>query len=488
MAAGCYEEAIPLYSAFSHLRKVGDALFAMGRLDDAWEQYEKGPNEAGSDYKAFRSGPDRDRLIALAIAKGDWAEAAAQVRAGAPKPIFSKDIVFGGSSRAKAPLMKLFAHATAKTGALSASDEMQQFFGLSRSEAELFLEHARSDAYAKDVAKLAKPPVTRTETRTLGAVQQEGQTDRSRAVSEFLSNLNVELPAAVIDLGIWKSSRSSEALNRVLFWLTRSGSYEVFKSCLFALQCEHATYGKTEEWEVEFYTAHPWLIRGGMRELLKALVSADAPPNPNVLLSCTFQHSHSPCDFSNIDVEYADPLTQIRAQPVWAEAVIAKWKTGDEFLPLWQEFREKARSAGHGDLRQTESFKAMALSMSEALLAAWERDFEQIRWKAEHSAYLSLKEMLPGTEIVRHASPVWLAPQHLDIYLPALMVAIEYQGVQHFRPIEIFGGSKGFEATIQRDETKRRLCALAGVKLEYIHFEEELGVRLQQIIEINSLR
>jgi hypothetical protein len=488
MAAGCYEEAIPLYSAFSHWRKVGDALFAMGRVDDAWEQYQKGPNEATGDYKAFRSGPDRDRLIALAVAKGDWAEAAAQVRAGSPEPIFSKDVVFGGSSRAKAPLMKLFAHATVKTGASSASKDMQQFFGLSPSEAELFLEHARSDAYAKDVAKLAKPPLTRTKTRTLQAVQQEGQTDRSRAASEFLSNLSAAFPAVVIDLGIWKSSYSPEALNRIVFWLTQSGSYEVFKSCLFALQCEHATYGKTEEWEVKFYTAHPWLTRGGMRELLKALVSADSPPSPHVLLCCALQHSHSPFDFSNIDVEYADPLTQIRAQPIWAEAVIAKWQRRDEFVQLWQEFEDTARSVGHGDLRQTAPFKTMALSMSDALLAAWKQDFEQIRWKSEHSAYLSLKEMLPSVEIVRHASPVWLAPQHLDIYLPAQMVAIEYQGAQHFRPIEIFGGVEGFEATVQRDETKRRLCALAGVKLEYIHFEEELDVRLRQIVKINNLQ
>jgi len=51
MAAGCFEEAIPLYAAFAHWRKVGDALFALGRIDEAKVEYEKGPNEAGETIR-----------------------------------------------------------------------------------------------------------------------------------------------------------------------------------------------------------------------------------------------------------------------------------------------------------------------------------------------------------------------------------------------------------------------------------------------------
>ncbi|MBH0111618.1 hypothetical protein I5E68_01460 [Novosphingobium sp. YJ-S2-02] len=483
MAAGCYEEAIPLYAAFSHWRKVGDALFALGRLDEAKCEYEKGPNETGGDYKAFRNGPDRDRLIALAAARGDWTEALNQVRAGSPEPVFGKDVVFDGSSRAKTPLMKLFAHAAAKAGAQSAREEMQKFFGLAPDEADLFLDHARSDAYAKDATKLAKPPLTRIPVRSLKTMLEDGNTERSREAVLLLSDLDATLASAIVDMSRWKSTRSPEALDRIVYWLTRSGSYEIFKSCLFALQCEHPTYGKAEEWEVEFYTAHPWLTRGGMRELLKALVASDSPPSPQVLLCCAFQHSYSPFDFSNIDVDYTDPLTQIRAQPAWAEAVIGKWQLGTDFWQQWSDFRDAGCSTGYGDLRQTAPFKTMAESMSAALQTAWKQEFEKIRWKTEHGAFLALKALLPDVRIVQHASPIWLAPQHLDIYLPNQKLAIEYQGEQHYRPIEIFGGPEAFEATVRRDETKRRLCALAGVRLEYIHFEEDLDARLRQIAE-----
>lgn len=379
--------------------------------------------------------------------------------------------------------MKLFAHAAAKIGAKSASKEMQKFFGLAPNEADLFLEHARSDAYAKDVAKLAKPPLTRIKDRSLPNVLEEGKTERSRDAILFLSGLDAAFASAIVDMGHWKSSRSPEALNRIVYWFTQSGSYQIFKSCLFALQCEHPTYGEAEEWEVEFYTAHPWLTRGGMRELLKALLAADESPSPQILLCCAFQNSYSPSDLSNIDMEYADPLTQMRAQPTWAEAVISKLQLGAEFGQQWLEFRDAGRSAGYGDLRQTAPFKTMALAMSDALQAAWKQDFEQIRWKAEHGAFLALGTMLPNVEIVQHASPIWLAPQHLDIYLPTHKIAIEYQGEQHYRPIEIFGGAEGFAATVRRDETKRRLCALAGVRLEHIHFAEDIEVRLRQIAE-----
>lgn len=47
---------------------------------------------------------------------------------------------------------------------------------------------------------------------------------------------------------------------------------------------------------------------------------------------------------------------------------------------------------------------------------------------------------------------------HLDIYLPKLNVAIEYQGAQHYEPIEFFGGQEAFERTIERDKRKKELC------------------------------
>lgn len=43
-----------------------------------------------------------------------------------------------------------------------------------------------------------------------------------------------------------------------------------------------------------------------------------------------------------------------------------------------------------------------------------------------------------------------------DFYLPNHNLVIEYNGIQHYEPLEVFGGKKAFEETINRDAFKRK--------------------------------
>ena len=61
----------------------------------------------------------------------------------------------------------------------------------------------------------------------------------------------------------------------------------------------------------------------------------------------------------------------------------------------------------------------------------------------------------------------WLGLQSLDFYLPEYNVGIECQGIQHFEPIERFGGDKGFKKTLQRDKRNKALCEKHDIKLLY---------------------
>ena len=79
-------------------------------------------------------------------------------------------------------------------------------------------------------------------------------------------------------------------------------------------------------------------------------------------------------------------------------------------------------------------------------------------WISETQLYYSVKEAFPQTEVVHHGRPNWLGRQHLDIWLPRWKIAVEYHGLQHFQPVEFFGGDDVFEATKERDERKQRLC------------------------------
>lgn len=61
----------------------------------------------------------------------------------------------------------------------------------------------------------------------------------------------------------------------------------------------------------------------------------------------------------------------------------------------------------------------------------------------------------------------WLEKQRLDFYLPDYNIAIECQGIQHFIPVEYFGGEKQFKKQIEYDNLKKNLCEKNGIKLLY---------------------
>ena len=61
----------------------------------------------------------------------------------------------------------------------------------------------------------------------------------------------------------------------------------------------------------------------------------------------------------------------------------------------------------------------------------------------------------------------WLGRQSLDFYLPDYNVGVECQGIQHFEPVDYFGGDKGFKKVLERDKRKKELCEKHDIKLLY---------------------
>ena len=64
--------------------------------------------------------------------------------------------------------------------------------------------------------------------------------------------------------------------------------------------------------------------------------------------------------------------------------------------------------------------------------------------------------------------------KYLDIYIPKHNSAIEYQGKQHFMPLDFFGGEKSYQETVKRDELKFDLCKTNKVHLFYFSKEKDL--------------
>lgn len=104
-------------------------------------------------------------------------------------------------------------------------------------------------------------------------------------------------------------------------------------------------------------------------------------------------------------------------------------------------------------------------------------------WVAETELFYRLKESFSGMSVIHHARPDWLGLQHLDVLIEEASIAIEYQGAQHDRPIDYFGGEEAYKNTLKRDERKRRACKKNGVTLIYVREGYKLNEVINEIQE-----
>ncbi|WP_411839877.1 hypothetical protein [Paracoccus sp. ME4] len=117
------------------------------------------------------------------------------------------------------------------------------------------------------------------------------------------------------------------------------------------------------------------------------------------------------------------------------------------------------------DLASIEKLVAGALALAEDAFRR-DRDLPAIGasgWVSELALLDLIRTMWPGA--VHQWRPFFLGRQSIDIHVPELNLAVEYQGQQHYQPVELFGGEEGFANTLARDERKRRILASKGVRL-----------------------
>lgn len=85
------------------------------------------------------------------------------------------------------------------------------------------------------------------------------------------------------------------------------------------------------------------------------------------------------------------------------------------------------------------------------------------KWKHELSLFHAVRQTYPDT--LYQYRPDWLGRQSLDIYIPSIKTAIEYQGIQHYLPVDFFGGEEALLQRQELDQQKKQLCEENHVRL-----------------------
>jgi hypothetical protein len=99
-------------------------------------------------------------------------------------------------------------------------------------------------------------------------------------------------------------------------------------------------------------------------------------------------------------------------------------------------------------------------------------------WTSESILYAIIKRVFPSHNVIRHYRPGILEGLELDIYIKEINVGIEYQGIQHFKPVKHWGGKEGLTKTKERDKRKADLCKLNNIHLIYFYHTENLSEEL----------
>ncbi len=60
----------------------------------------------------------------------------------------------------------------------------------------------------------------------------------------------------------------------------------------------------------------------------------------------------------------------------------------------------------------------------------------------------------------------------LDFYLPESKILIEFDGIQHFESVSIWGGEKALKSQQKRDEIKNEFASVNNYKLIRINYLE----------------
>jgi len=151
------------------------------------------------------------------------------------------------------------------------------------------------------------------------------------------------------------------------------------------------------------------------------------------------------------------------------------WNKSDSSLQFWNNLRRENPQYWE-NIEVIISRKRRDFSNKIENITREELGFKHIGegWVNETILYQIIKRIFPHREVIFHSKPAWLNGLEIDVYIPSLKIGFEYQGEQHYHPVNNWGGIKALEEIQKRDARKMYLCLEYDVRLITVDFTEPL--------------
>lgn len=506
-ACGCLDKLEEITGVRRTSRELGDLAWISGDYDAAERHY----SASKSKLHPHQNGPHDDRLLKLAFARGQWDLVIRRFTTTSFSKGFSEGrICCGVFETAALPYLELLAIALNQLNH-DAPDGVQlildHVFGLT---ARRFQALRRTPKYSDPVTierirKRCVPRVKQTNPISVEDALARGNTVRANEVLRYLRDCDTLVNEAQAVLEAYGGNGDEKELQKFVEIVTRTGMTSLSHSFLFSAM-GHDSFNPADappERMARLYGCHPIMNKRHFGDLLDIKFKNELVITGQDILTGLFQqrgglnavlNPTSIPDFFDVR-----KLGYIRD---WAALRLDDWlqKTGSEKLrgvaAVWREGKEKPVSNIFGGQvlrppdtpRNMVEWQELLNSAAKWLESRWKQEIGASNWISENQLYQILKRSLKRFRVVQHAQPTWLAPQHLDIFIPEVSVAIEYMGRQHYAPVEFFGGDAGFNALRERDERKKQLCSTHNIQLHFVRHDEDIGTRAKKLIGLIEAR
>lgn len=149
------------------------------------------------------------------------------------------------------------------------------------------------------------------------------------------------------------------------------------------------------------------------------------------------------------------------------DIISKKILNGDELTPEEVEYNNVMQPYQE----KKEEVNNLLASMESTFLSEMiDRGLYNNKWKNEQELFKVVRSLYSDAIYQYHSK--FLQLQSLDIFIPSINLGIEYQGEQHYIPIDFFGGEDGLRKRKELDEKKLEKCKAHGVMLLYWKYNE----------------